>query len=101
MEKDNSHSQKKKETEMGGILKINKSRQEAKGDRNSIRILNANFQRQSCRDIKNYCGNWCKETEKNNKREKTKDPFHQIQNRGEFEFGLEMELSECLILFSI
>ena len=49
-----------------------------KGDRESYRKLNADFQRIARRDKRAFLNEQCKETEENNRKGKTRDLFRKI-----------------------
>ena len=63
-------------------LQIAVKRREAKGQGEKERYihLNAEFQRIARRDKKDFLSDQCKETEENNRMEKTRDLFKKIRN---------------------
>ena len=53
-----------------------------KGEKESYKYLNAEFQRIARRDKKAFLSNQCKETEENNRIGKTRDLFKKIRYQG-------------------
>ena len=66
----------------GEALQIAGKRREAKskGEKERYKHLNAEFQRIARRDKKAFLSDQCKETEENNRMEKTRDPFKKIRD---------------------
>ena len=66
----------------GEALQIAVKRREAKskGEKESYTYLNAEFQRIARRDKKAFLSDWCKETEENNRMEKTRDLLKKIRD---------------------
>ena len=66
----------------GEALQIAVKRREAKGkgEKGRYTHLNTEFQRIARRDKKDVLNNQCKETEENNRMEKTRDLFQKISN---------------------
>ena len=67
-------------------FQIAEKRREAKGKGEKERFihLNAEFQRIARRDKKAFLSNQCKEIEKNNRVQKTRDLFKKIDTKGTF-----------------
>ena len=63
-------------------LQIAEKRREAggKGEKDRYKHLNAEFQRTARRDTKAFLSDQCKETEENNRMEKTRDLFKKIRH---------------------
>ena len=71
----------------GEALQIAEKRKEAKGkgEKERYKHLNAEFQRIARRDKKAFLSDQCKETEENNRMEKTRDIFKKIRDtKGKF-----------------
>ena len=70
----------------GGLTNSWKRREvKSKGEKERHKHLNAEFQRLARRDKKAFLSNQCKETEENNRMEKTRDLFKKIRdNKGTF-----------------
>ena len=54
----------------------------SKGEKESYKHLNAEFQRMARRDKKAFFGDQCKEIEENNRLRKTRDLFKKIRQQG-------------------
>ena len=61
-------------------LQIVEKRREGKGERERSTHLNEEFQRIAKRDKKAFLSDQCKETEENNRMEKTRDLFDKIRD---------------------
>ena len=67
----------------GGLTNsCEKKRSEKQRRKGKIQNLNAEFQRIARRDKKAFLSNQCKETEENNRMEKTRDLFKKIRYQG-------------------
>ena len=83
---------KKAKWRSGEALQIAVKRREAKskGEKKRYKYLNAEFQRIGRRDKKAFFSDQCKEREKNNRMEKTRDVFNKIgDNKGIFHAGMD------------
>ena len=69
---------------LGGLTNsCEKKRGESKGEKETHKHLNAEFQRIARRDKKAVFSNQCKEIEENNRMEKTRDLFKKIRDTKE------------------
>ena len=63
-------------------IAVERKEVKSKGEKERYKHLNAEFQRVARRDKKAFLSNQCKETEENNRMEKTRDLFEKIRYQG-------------------
>ena len=61
-------------------IAVNRREAKGKGEKERYIHLNAEFQRIAGRDKKAFLSDWCKETEENNRMEKTRDLLKKIRD---------------------